>query len=177
MINLYSLPFSVLPLRFWRKVRVLPNGCWEWIAFRNRQGYGRFLGSSQKAVSAHRWAYEHLIGPIPNGLTIDHLCRNRSCVNPAHMEAVTIRENTLRSPIAPAAVNARKRYCVRGHPFNAANTGRTPDGRRYCRLCNRLRQTQRGQSTNPVQSPSRCAGSSGTSSLWLGSRSPNRSPR
>jgi hypothetical protein len=77
---------------------VAPNtdtGCWEWIGTCQSNGYGAFAVAG-KTLRAHRWAYEHFVGPIPVGLTIDHLCRNRTCVNPEHMEPVTSAENTRR---------------------------------------------------------------------------------
>jgi len=76
-----------LPARFWAKVRVLPNGCWEWMGA-CRGGYGRFHVGNRNAL-AHRVAYEALVGPMPDGLQPDHLCRNRPCVNTAHLEPVT----------------------------------------------------------------------------------------
>ena len=93
-----------LPLRFWDKIRILDNGCWLWTGSISTAGYGRFgVGSrtdnSARMVGAHRWAYEHLVGPIPPGLESDHLCRNRACVNPAHIEPVTRSVNFLRSPL------------------------------------------------------------------------------
>ena len=91
------------------------DACWSWLGARSQTGYGRFWVDG-KTVKAHRWAYEHLVGPIPDGLTIDHLCRVRSCVNPAHLEPVSNRVNVLRGD-APAARNARKTHCVRGHEF------------------------------------------------------------
>jgi hypothetical protein len=83
---------------------------------------------------AHRVLYRLVNGPIPIGAEIDHLCRNRSCVNPDHLEAVSHRENLMRSPIAPAAINARKTHCKYGHEFTQTNTY-VSSGRRRCRLC------------------------------------------
>jgi len=79
-----------------------------------------------------------LVGPIPAGLQLDHLCRNRACVRPDHLEPVRSRENTLRG-FGPSAINARKTVCAHGHPFDEANTGRSPNGRRFCRECGRIR--------------------------------------
>ncbi len=122
-----------LPTRFWDKVRVLDDGCWEWTASRNR-GYGRFSPSGQQRdVYAHRYAYEILIGAIPGGLQSDHLCRNRACVNTAHLEVVTNRQNTLRGE-GITAQQARQTHCNKGHPFDLMNT-RIYRGRRYCRPC------------------------------------------
>lgn len=83
---------------------------------------------------AHRAAYQYLRGPIPDGLQLDHLCWVRRCVNPAHLEVVTARVNTLRGE-NPAAQNARKTHCHRGHPFDEANTYWRPDGGRDCKAC------------------------------------------
>ena len=125
-------------IRFWAKVEKT-DGCWLWLGTRDRDGYGSFRGSrSDEKVRAHRWSYERYVGPIPDGLTIDHLCRNPSCVNPEHMEPVTKGENTLRGNGAPAR-NARKTHCNRGHPFDEANT-RIWKGKRACRECGRLNQ-------------------------------------
>ena len=133
MISIYSLPLNLLPLRFWRKIRVLDNGCWEWTAGRQKpQGYGFFRWRG-KGGYAHRLAYEALIGPIPEGLQSDHLCRYTACASPFHIEPVTPRENTLRSS-SLAALNAKKTVCPKGHPY----TYITPSGSRQCRVCIRL---------------------------------------
>src|SRR6266576_3456485 len=99
--------------RFWAKVdRRGSEECWPWQANRGR-GYGN-VWIAGRMYRAHRVAYELLIGPIPEGLTLDHLCRNRGCVNPAHLEPVTSRENTLRGE-GISANNARKTHCKHGH--------------------------------------------------------------
>jgi hypothetical protein len=108
------------------------DSCWLWTGALDLYGYGQFI----RGKSAHRAAYELQVGPIPAGHQIDHLCRVRNCVNPAHLEAVTARENTLRSRNR-AAMNARKTHCKRGHEFNDDNTYITPTGARQCRACRR----------------------------------------
>lgn len=95
------------------------GGCWEWVGAksinRNGMAYGNLVVSG-RARRAHRWMYESVYGSIPQGLVLDHLCRNTICVNPAHLEAVTNKENLLRGVGAPAQ-NARKSRCKRGHEF------------------------------------------------------------
>jgi len=109
------------------------NGCWIWQNGRNVKGYGT-MGVGQKHKLAHRVSYEVVNGKIPDGLVMDHLCRNPSCVNPAHLEAVTSRENALRG-IGPTAINAKKTHCNRGHPLSGDNLYRYPSGGRQCRTC------------------------------------------
>ena len=119
--------------RFMAKVRVdHESGCWIWIAARWPDGYGAFRSGDRK-VRAHRWSYVHHKGPIPDGLILDHLCRNPSCVNPYHLEAVTHQTNTLRG-IGPAAIHAKKTHCDHGHEFTPENTYRGKFGR-SCRRC------------------------------------------
>lgn len=120
--------------RFWSKVR-FSDGCWEWLAGRDHWGYGKFAIAGQKR-GAHRVSYELAVGPIPEGLTIDHLCRNPGCVNPRHMEPVPIKENLLRG-FGLCAQNARKTHCKEGHEFTLLNTYFRLEGRRECRICKR----------------------------------------
>lgn len=119
--------------RFWPKVFAAPSGCWEWTAHRSGNGYGQFW-NGERLVAAHRFSYELLIGPIPYGLTLDHLCRNRGCVNPWHVEPITGRDNTLRG-ISFSAINAAKTHCINGHPFFGDNLRVTANGYRRCRTC------------------------------------------
>ncbi len=111
-----------------------PTGCWQWTAARGRDGYGRFrLG--HRMVLAHRFAFEAIRGPIPDGLELDHLCRDRGCVNPEHLEPVTGKVNTLRG-VAFSAENARKTHCARGHELGGENV-RPGGSSRRCLTCDR----------------------------------------
>jgi hypothetical protein len=116
--------------------------CWAWTGAKVR-GYGQFQVSSYKTVRAHRWAYEHWVGSIPPGLTIDHRCRNRACVRPSHLRPMTRGENTLTGDTITAA-NLKKTHCPKGHPLSGPNLMLRParkSGRRMrkesreCRLC------------------------------------------
>lgn len=124
--------------RFMSKVDT-SGDCWEWVAGIDvGTGYGRFHWRGQPGW-AHRVSYELHVGPIPDGLQIDHLCRNRACVNPAHLQPVPPRVNMLRS-MAPSAITVRTNRCKRGHEFTPENTYLRPDnGHRQCRECIRLR--------------------------------------
>lgn len=125
--------------RFWAKVEIGP-GCWLWTAAgaRSGNGYGRFHRDG-RLLLAHRVAYEWLVGSIPDGLELDHLCRVRACVNPGHLEPVTLRENILRGE-SPSARNAVKSECPQGHPYDEANTYVDRTGRRHCRTCAKRRK-------------------------------------
>lgn len=111
------------------------TGCCYWTAGTNTRGYGK-ANLNGKPVMAHRVAYQLFVGPIPDGLTIDHLCRVRGCVNPLHLEPVTRRENTLRG-YCPAAVNLRKQTCQYGHEFYVRY-----NGKRACRICWNVEQKE-----------------------------------
>lgn len=126
--------------RFWEKVeKVRPDGCWLWTASTVQgSGYGQFRVGN-KVRKAHVVAYELMVGPVPEGLTLDHLCSVRRCVNPSHLEPVTMKENLRRAPTAVSTINAAKTHCVRGHEFTAANVY-PYRGRRYCRACQKLRR-------------------------------------
>lgn len=119
--------------RFTDRFRV-GDGCWDWTGFVYPNGYGSFMDQNQRTTLAHRYSYEQFVGPIPDGLQIDHLCRNRRCVRPGHLEAVTGWENRRRGE-SPPAVNAGRVECANGHPFDNVNTYIRPNGNRGCRIC------------------------------------------
>lgn len=124
--------------RFIEKTEALDNGCIEWTAYVGENGYGRFYVDGRGAL-AHRWSYQFHVGPIPDGLVIDHLCRNTRCVNPDHLEPVTNAENVLRGmgPLAAAARGQAVTHCPDGHPYDEANTYVGGHGR-TCLTCKRV---------------------------------------
>ena len=131
---------SRLPERFWDKVAPDPNsGCWLWTANVSHNGYGEIKRYTQM-VRAHRWAYSVLVKPVPPDFVVDHLCRTRCCVNPDHLEAVSIKENLMRG-WTRAAENVKKTHCPQGHPYDDKNTF-VNNGRRHCRTCSANRNKQ-----------------------------------
>lgn len=114
--------------------------CWIWQCNLSDQGYGRlYIDQATPRKLAHRFAYELYKGPIPDSLTLDHLCRVRSCVNPSHLEAVTTKVNVLRGQ-GPTAQNARQKVCPRGHLYSKENTLVTTKRGRSCRECNNIKK-------------------------------------
>ena len=128
--------------RFMDKVDVQPGSCWLWRGRLDYKGYGSF-DLNGRPYGAHRVAYELLVGPIPADLQLDHLCRVHACVNPTHLEPVTLEENLRRGTPSPSAINRAKIACARGHPFNAENTYVYPNGKRQCRSCARVHSERR----------------------------------
>lgn len=133
--------------RFERDV-IRGPGCWTWKGNHDPSGYARMsAGGAHKTMKTATWAYEHFVGPTPDGAHLDHKCHtndstcaggvdcpHRGCVNPWHLEPVTGEENVARG-LSPTAENARKTHCPQGHPYDAANTYRRPGGGRACRIC------------------------------------------
>lgn len=120
--------------RFWSKVRIIPDCCWEWQAGTTPYGYGHFSLDGRKVV-AHRHAYESLIGPVPEGLQLDHLCRNPACIRPDHLEPVTASENVRRGDMGRE--RRHQTHCVNGHLYDDENTYWKPNGMRGCLACRR----------------------------------------
>ena len=121
--------------RLWKRIRVVASGCWEWTG-KLSQGYGR-MEVRRRSIAAHRVAYQVFVGPIADGKQLDHLCRNTCCVNPAHLEPVTSRENTLRG-FGPTARHARQQACRNGHALTGANLYVRTSGQRVCKACRRV---------------------------------------
>jgi hypothetical protein len=111
------------------------NGCWIWTGSKYKNGYSRFMYDGACGYG-HRFSYEHFNGKIPEGLQIDHLCRNKLCVNPDHLEAVTLQENLKR-------FNVTRTHCKRGHEFTKENTYVSSLNKRICRKCRSIQDAQR----------------------------------
>lgn len=131
IVNVFKYEKHFLP-----RISEDQNGCWNWLGDILRNGYGR-LTYQNKGRLVHRFSYEWHVGPIPEGLQIDHLCRNRHCCNPQHLEAVTPRVNTLRGHTIVAA-NAAKTVCPLGHPLSGDNLYLKPGRHRICIACRKL---------------------------------------
>lgn len=132
--------------RFHNRYTVVDSGCWLWDTGRGvakASGYASFAISHTRTVRAHRWSYEHFVGPIPDGWTVDHECHNRDtsckggptcihrrCVNPEHLVAKPLRDNLMGGQ-APSAINARKTHCPKGHPYDGTGS----KGERLCKRC------------------------------------------
>ena len=119
------------------------TGCWGWTKRLERNGYAR-MSVGHKVDGVHRITYKERHGhdSIPDGWHIDHLCRNRACCNPDHLEAVLPRENVMRSPFTQASINSNKTECHRGHPLSGDNLHTDARGRRTCRACSRIKTAQ-----------------------------------
>lgn len=112
------------------------DNCWVWDGYISKYGYGR-VKVNYKFKHVHRAVYEMLVSPIQDGLVLDHLCRNRACCNPSHLEPVTVKENILRG-IGLASINSKKTCCKYGHPYDADNTYILKN-KRYCKICERAK--------------------------------------
>jgi hypothetical protein len=117
------------------RIKIDDNGCWIWQLKPTTYGYGQIREpQARKMVKAHRASYQAFVGEIPAGLTLDHLCRVRLCVNPAHLEPVTNKENLLRGENS-VGIKHRQTHCIYGHPLSGDNLYMTKRGNRMCKTC------------------------------------------
>ncbi len=150
---MFGMELDGVPERITKRLTKRRNGCWSWSGAHTGGGYACvWWNGSQRTL--HRVLYERLRGPVPEGLVLDHVvCEDKSCPNPWHVEPETNARNMLRSPLAPATINAAKTECVNGHSLDDAYV--RPDGRRRCRTCeqDRARDAQRNQRGIPLDHP------------------------
>ena len=134
--NIEDLIKRILP-----KIKVSKVGCWEWLGRTVKDGYGN-INVNKKRISIHRILYKYYHGKLDSELEIDHICRNRVCCNPLHLEQVTHKENVLRG-FSLNAINARKTLCIRGHSLSGDNIRIEKYGSRRCKKCKNENQMKR----------------------------------
>ena len=143
--------------RFWAKVDAFGD-CWEWTAYKNKDGYGIFRpGNKRTMIRAHRFSWMILVGNIPPDKELDHLCRNRGCVNPDHLEPVTHRVNMSRTDLPTKALQrltAQRTHCPKNHPYSGENL-LMDNGARRCRTCKNNGQNARYQQRKEARNSAR----------------------
>ena len=130
-------------IRLLSHIKTNENGCFIWLGSKNNKGYG-MLNVDRMPALAHRVSYELFVGDLEDGLVVDHLCRNRGCINPAHLEQVTSRDNVLRGD-SVCSENSKKTHCKRGHEFSGENMRLLKNGGRFCKKCRIIRDENRYQ--------------------------------